>query len=131
MKSSPSRRLFVTFLFAALLLLKAAMPWLASSAAQARGVDLAEICTFYGTVKIAPVGVLGEQPDPPQSNHAGTDHCALASLGASVPPRVPPAVTVPSLGALTPLVLASRGPRPHDPSARWIEGRKHAPPFWS
>lgn len=131
MKPTRAGRLSVTLLFAALLLLNAAMPWLASSAAQARGVDLAEICTFYGTVKVAPVGALGEHPESPQPNHAGADHCALAGLGAWVPPWAPPAFAAPDQANQGLVMLALRNPWPHDPSARWVKGRKHAPPVWS
>ncbi len=83
-----TRRRWALWLFAAALLLKAAMPMLASASAQQQGKTLVEVCTAYGvaTVALNAHGDLTPQPQPqpqPQphaaANHGG-DHCALSGL---------------------------------------------------
>lgn len=129
---SHSRRSSIAFLAAFLLLLKAAMPWVASNAALASGVQLVEVCTVYG-VQMKPLtgGDQGDAPSGPTSSHVGPDHCSLSSFGAWVPPSVPASPLQPA--ACTSETLVARSPLcgPHDASARWVAGLKHAPPFLS
>lgn len=134
MSSSP-RRLSLCWLVL-MLLLKAALPLLAASAAQAQGKTLVEVCTLYGvkTVVLDAAGkVLGEASD------LGDEHtdkaapsgepCVLAAvvayaavgregssdvLPSSSPDLIPPA-TAP--------------PRPVlDAAALWAARLHHAPP---
>lgn len=114
---------FAVWLFACALLLKAAVPLLASASAEAQGKALVEVCTVYGVKTVALDG-------EPAQDHAAThaaDHCALSAvvaLGAPVP-----MASVAVAPATTPFTLrpAATAP-PVDASARWLTQRYHAPP---
>lgn len=134
--SSSSRRLSLCWL-ALMLLLKAALPWLAVGAAQAQGKTLVEVCTVYGvkTVVLDAAGeVRGDAADPGDS-HTDTvtpasEHCALAgmvthaapgaataALGRALPDEgLPPPATAPPRAAL-------------DATAVWAARLHRAPPF--
>ena len=122
------------------LLLKAAVPLLASTAAGLRGVSVAEVCHVYGVALPAASGGEhaahahhhgahdGETPDTSQADagrHA--DHCALSALAALAPPEPPPAVAPPAAGheAIGPCRPAAP---PRDACARWVAERKQGPP---
>jgi hypothetical protein len=116
------------WLLIALSLLKLATPWVASVAAQQRGVALVEVCSVYGvrTVALPKNGV----PMPAgEAAHGDSGDCVLASvLGAAglglhsaavllhAPPQVPPWRVATVLAA------------PHDASRRWLAAQLHAPP---
>jgi hypothetical protein len=123
-KPSSRRALWV---FAAALLLKAAMPLLASASAQMQGKALVEVCTVYGVSQVPP----GGQEQGPASGHApahGNEHCALNAMTAL-------ATGEPSLPAVASVSLretAARRPRApgHAPDACaiWVARLKHGPP---
>jgi hypothetical protein len=129
---------FVLWAAMCALLLKAAVPMLASAAAAAQGKSVADVCAVYGVALPDPHaqhrghdhahhGHSGHDPASHTLAHHG-DHCALSALAAlATPGSAQPAVLVPSVhdapdGA--PRMLA----RAHDPCARWAARLKHAPP---
>jgi hypothetical protein len=120
-RSLPSR--WALWLFACALLLKAAVPLLASASAGAQGKALIEVCTVYGVKTIA---LDGEPAPDHQATHAG-DHCALSAVMALAAPQ--PAVVV----NVEPRA-AQAGPAPQavdaapDASARWRAQLKQGPP---
>ncbi len=134
--STVSRRSAIAFLAAALLLLKAAMPWLASDAAKARGVDLVEVCTVYGMamVAVSSDGTPIEAPAAPAENttgHVGASHCALSGFGAWVPPSVPGLSALPMVRSAGEKPAPASACAPHDVTARWVAWVTHAPPVLS
>ena len=109
-----------------LLLLQAALPWLASQAAQARGVSLVEVCTVYGVRTVALPGD-GSQHAPSTAGAHGSDHCLLQALGFG-----PATDAVPAQAVKPASEHAHKTPRAtpaaHDATARWAALRKHGPP---
>jgi hypothetical protein len=122
----PSTR-WALWVFAAALLLKAAMPLLASASAQMQGKALVEVCTVYGVSQVPP----GGQEQEPASGHApahGNAHCALNAMTAlsTVEPSLP-AVAPVSLRKTS--VLRPRAPdQAPDACAIWVARLKHGPP---
>ena len=125
----PSSR-WALWAFAAALLLKSAMPWLASASAQMQGKTLVEVCTVYGVSLVAPNGKGGEpMPDHP-SDH-GSEHCALTALTAFStvePPTFAPAKVEPR-EAVAP--RAHRSSQAPDACATWVARLKHGPPAFA
>jgi hypothetical protein len=122
----PSSR-WALWAFAAALLLKSAMPWLASASAEMQGKTLVEVCSVYG-VALVPVGDASGQPTPDHAPAHGGDHCALtalAVLGTSEPPALAVAVMA-SSGGQSP--RAQPGSPAHDACAAWAARLKHGPP---
>ena len=116
--------------FAAALLLKSAMPWLASASAQMQGKTLVEVCTVYG-VSLVSVGDAGHEPAPDHPSDHGSEHCALSALTALAQVD-PPAL------AMAPLLRrAASPPRAHpssqapDACATWVARLKHGPPVFA
>ena len=128
-KHSPRWTLWV---FAAALLLKSAMPFLASASARVQHKALVEVCTVYGVALVAPDGDgPAEAPAHDQSNaHAG-DHCALTALAALAPaqPPLPSAARLPTAGP--PPVCVHTPSQAPDASAMWVARLKHGPPHFS
>ena len=111
------------------LLLKAAVPMLASASAQAQGKTLVEVCTVYGVATVA----LDDQSPQPAPEHAQAhsgDHCTLTALMAFAAPEAQ-ALAVPSatMGAATPLPHPS--PQVPDACATWMARLKHGPPAFA
>jgi hypothetical protein len=114
---------FALWLFACALLLKAAVPLLASASAEAQGKALVEVCTVYGVKTIT---LDGDTAPDHQATHAG-DHCALsavmalaaphAAVAAKVAPRAPQVLPAPRVA-----------PVAADASARWRAQLKQGPP---
>jgi hypothetical protein len=124
----PSSR-WALWVFAAALLLKAAMPLLASASAQAQGKALVEICTVYG-VKTGHSNS-DENPAPDHATTHGGDHCtlnALSVLASSQPPRLMP-IAVLAYGALVTRQMPASPLR--DAPARWFALLKHGPPTFA
>ena len=115
------------WVFAAALLLKAAMPLLATASAHAQGRTLVEVCTVYG-VSLVPLESSGQQPAPePMAQHAG-EHCALTALAALAAPEPP------VLGVAAAPQRETAAPRAHlssqapDACATWVARLEHGPP---
>jgi len=108
------------------LLLKAAVPMLASVSAQAQGKTLVEVCTVYGVATVALDGSLSKPVPDHGTAHQG-DHCALTALMALAPPDAP----APAVPPAQPLVAqpcfhpSSQAP---DACATWVARLKHGPP---
>jgi hypothetical protein len=113
--------------FAAVLLLKAAMPLLATASAHAQGKTLVEVCTVYG-VALVPLGGQGGEPAPDPAAAHGGEHCALTALAVSAlaGPQTLGAVT----GAQPDDATApeSAPTRARDACASWVARLGHGPP---
>ena len=126
----PSLR-WALWVFAAVLLLKAAMPMLASASAHAQGKAVVEVCTVYGVSLVALDGQdPGQNPAPapdPLADHSN-EHCALSALTALV---AAPTGLLPALPAAQPAEPAVREQArvfAPDASAAWVARLKHGPP---
>ncbi|MBL0728491.1 DUF2946 family protein [Piscinibacter sp. HJYY11] len=114
---------FAVWLFACALLLKAAVPLLASTSAEAQGKALVEVCTVYGVKTIA---LDGEPAPDHQATHAG-DHCALSAVMALAAPQLAAADSVaPPVRQVLPAPRAAT--TPPDASTRWRARLKQGPP---
>lgn len=115
------------WVFVALLLFKASIPWLASLAAHSAGVAVGDICSVYG---VRAADASHGTKTPGDSQHAGAEHCPLS-----------PALTahVPTLGRLPAVVLHAPAQRVFAPpstviaswpdrSLSWLALHLHAPP---
>ena len=123
-KPSPRWGLWV---FVAALLLKSAMPWLASASAQIQGKTLVEVCTVYG-VSLVPQGGNATEPAPDHPSDHGSEHCALTALTAfagTAPPSLAPAPALPRGAAPPGAHPSSQAP---DACATWVARLKHGPP---
>ncbi len=118
------------WVFAAALLLKSAMPWLASASAQMQGKTLIEVCTVYG-VSLVSVGDAGRDSTPDHPSDHGSAHCALSALTALAhvePPALAPAPRLPRDAAPPRAHASSQAP---DACATWVARLKHGPPFFA
>ena len=116
------------WVFAAALLLKSAMPMLASLSAQMQGKALVEVCTVYGMALVTVDGTDSQKQSPAHDGAHGDEHCALTALTALASAE-PPALGV----AAAPQVdgIESRAPpgsSAFDACASWIARLKHGPP---
>jgi hypothetical protein len=115
------------WLFAAALLLKAAMPMLASASAHAQGKAVVEVCTVYGVSLVA----LDGQDPAPASDHLvdhGAQHCALGALAALIEPPADAAIALPSPQPAESTRFGQPQRLAPDASAAWIARLKHGPP---
>ena len=134
------RQRLVLWAIAGLLLLKAAVPLLASVAAGLQDKPVAEICSVYG-VDLAgghSAGLAGENqgaaqatPDPGQPSPHGSaqsgDHCALTALTALAAQSLP--ALQPSAGTQRQATRLQPPPHPvWDAEAAWVAGLKQEPP---
>ena len=113
--------------FALALLLKAAVPMLASASAQMQGKALAEVCTVYG---VATVALEGQQNAPAGDHGAahGADHCTLTGLMALAAPEPQPAALPLPAQRVHSVRLVHRAPPAPDACATWVARLKHGPP---
>jgi len=125
----PTTRRWALWVFAMALLLKAAVPMLASAAAEVQGKTLVEVCTVYGVKTIA-LDASSEAPhDSGHSASHGAEHCALGGLlvaAALDAPEASPRVAA-DAGSLR-LAPDRHRPAPRDASAAWVAQLKHGPP---
>ena len=127
----PSASRWALWAFAIALLLKAAMPLLATASAELQGKTLVEVCTVYG-VSLVPLATSGqEQPAPePMAQHGG-EHCVLTALAALAAPELPvlAVAEAPRREAVAPRAPpSSQAP---DVCATWVARLKHGPPLLS
>jgi hypothetical protein len=108
-------------------LLKAAVPLLAASAAQWQGAAMADVCSAYGVRTVASGGA-APSPESPHQAHADK-HCALSPLLGSSG-LLPSSATADATSAQPPGPVPQRRalPTPPDASQRWLAHRLHAPP---
>jgi hypothetical protein len=147
-----------TGLFVAALLLKSAVPMLASAAAALQGRATAEVCDVYGVdmsklgarsrvafgehshhahhahhaqADAATAAVEGAPAHGPASRFAhGGDHCALSALAFALASDAPAVVALATTVAPLPTRRAAAAPLV-DPAARWAAQLQHAPPAFS
>jgi hypothetical protein len=115
--------------FALALLLKAAVPMLASVSAQMQGKTLVEVCTVYGvaTVVLDDSGEPKQGPADPAGAH-GSEHCALSAVLALAAPEPALALTAVAVGRAHEQPVRVGVPAP-DAEADWIARLKHGPPL--
>ena len=125
----PSSR-WALWVFAAALLLKSAMPWLASASAEMQGKTLVEVCSVYG-VALMPVGDEGGKPASDHTPAHGGEHCALtalAVLGTSGAPKLLHVVLAPRS---EPLPRVQPGSPVQDACAAWVARLERGPPAFA
>ncbi len=108
------------------LLLKAAVPMLASASAQAQGKTLVEVCTVYGVATVA-LDDQGSQPAPEHPLAHSGDHCTLTALMAVAAPEVQ-ALVLPRVRVGAASSLFHPSPQAPDACATWVARLKHGPP---
>ena len=121
----PSR--WTPWVLAAALLLRAAMPWLASASAEMQGKALVEVCTVYGVSTVALDA--GDHPQHAAAHHG--DLCALTALGALASVAANAPALAPSRARAAAPLTARRTPPARDACATWVARRKHGPPAFS
>jgi hypothetical protein len=128
------------FVMVCALLLKAAVPMLASGAALAQGKSVAEVCTVYGVATLSAQAAQhahhmhhphGEAGGGDHSQHAashGGDHCALAGLAALAAADEPARLVLPPVHRRhDPPVFSGLRETP-DTCALWVARLKQGPP---
>jgi hypothetical protein len=128
----PSLKRWTPWVFALALLLKAAVPLLATAAAHAQGKTLVEVCTVYGVATVAVDPAASPHDAPGQAGQHAADHCALSGvlLGAALEaPACAVALHAPARPALPP--LAQRPSSPPDACADWAARLRHGPPSFT
>ena len=125
------------------LLLKAAVPMLASAAAALQGVSVAEVCTVYGVAIPDPHAAHGAHAGEHAHHHHGQghdhsghalaahagDHCALTALAALAAPDAPVTdVPAPAPAVLHVAQAVCQRSAPDD-CALWAARLKHGPPL--
>jgi hypothetical protein len=144
MLRSRGLRQWTVFAAVFVLLLKAAVPLFASTAASLQGVSVAEVCTVYGVRMVAldatqadehALGIhphhhdgdggpgSGSQLD---GSHGG-NHCALTALAALAPQETEP-IGLSHTGSGSAPQPADSRPSIHDAAAAWAARLWHGPP---
>jgi hypothetical protein len=113
--------------FALLLLLKAAVPLLATASAELQGKALAEVCTVYGVTTVALDGPdSGTSQGHGAAAHGG-DHCTLTALVVLAAPE--PQTLAAPVRHRADRARSSHSPQDwRDASATWVARLKHGPP---
>lgn len=130
-RAAALERPLVFWLLALVVLLKAAVPLLASAAASMHGVALVEVCTVYG-VRMQSLPQAHDEPadgQPPAKALEHREHCALSPLLghaiAAAPSLAPVLLHAPARAALP---AAASTVTPSDAGRAWLAQRFHAPP---
>ena len=129
MSRRPLSTRFALWLAMCALLLKAAVPMLASASAQVQGKTLVEVCTVYGVATVA----LDDQESQPLPEHAQAhsgDHCALTALMAFAAPEAQP-LAVPGARPTAAPPLSHPSAQAPDACATWVARLKHGPPAFA
>jgi hypothetical protein len=115
------------WVFAAALLLKSAMPFLASASARLQGKALVEVCTVYG-VALVPISSESHERPPEHAPGHADEHCALTALTALATGEPPMLAPVPlAAGDVASLRVHVTSSAP-DACATWVARLKHGPP---
>ena len=127
MSFRPSTSRWAAWAFALVLLLKAAVPMLASASAHVQGKALAEVCTVYG---VATVALDGQAPSPLPDHTAahGGDHCTLTGLMALAAPEPQPVVLLVPTRRAALARISHPSPEAPDACVTWVARLKHGPP---
>jgi hypothetical protein len=122
----PSSR-WALWAFAVALLLRAAMPLLATASAHAQGKTMVEVCTVYG-VALVPLAGQGEAPATGHDARHGAETCALTALVALASAELPALGIVPARAGQA-AGMGAHAPSPTcDASAAWAARLQHGPP---
>lgn len=113
--------------FAAALLLKSAMPFLASASAQLQGKALVEVCTAYG-VELAPSTRDSHELPTDRAPGHGSEHCALTALSALATAEPPVVAPMPLAAGHVISLRAHPSSSAPDACAAWVARLKHGPP---
>jgi len=113
--------------FAVALLLKAAMPLLATASAHAQGKTLVEVCTVYG-VALVPLAGQGEAPATGHDAQHGAEQCALTALVALASDEIPAFGVGPARAGQAAAMRAHERPPACDACAAWAARLQHGPP---
>ncbi len=135
MISRPTAPRWTFWVLGCALLLKAALPMLATASAQVQGRALVEVCTAYGIATVE-AGALGaahaaaasDVPDAPLLAHAA-ERCVLGAviaLGVPLPAAAPAAVPAPTQAQ--PVLPGVAPPAVPDAPSAWAAQLTHAPP---
>jgi len=128
----PAVSRWAAWAFALALLLKAAVPMLATVSAQLQGKTLVEVCTVYGVATVALDAQGGSTPMPAPAGHDGAhpgDHCVLSGLLALAAPQPVAHAFAAALFVPAPLPVARvADAAARDAEAHWISRLKHGPP---
>jgi hypothetical protein len=144
-RTAALKRPFVLWLLALLVVLKAAVPLLASAAASLRDVATVEVCTVYGvqTVALEPAAADemghhadghdmagdGAAPHTPAATLEHREHCALSpALGKLLCATTPVAAVLLHAPQLPRIALPPPPLPPRDASLAWLARHTHAPP---
>jgi hypothetical protein len=146
----PGARRLTSWLFVAALLLKSAVPMLASAAAGLQGKATAEVCDVYGVDMssrdahahhadhaghahhvhgdaMAADSAPAPSPHGPTSRVGHGDHCALSALAFAIAAET----SAPAAPLAEPLLALSghgHSAAPVDAAARWAAQLRHGPP---
>ncbi len=129
-RQPPSSSRWAVWVFALALLLKAALPMLASASASLQGKALVEVCSVYG-VSLVPLESAGQERAPePMAQHAG-EHCVLTALAVLAAPELQAlgVACAPRRTGVAP--RAPLSPQAPDACATWVARLKHGPPALS
>ena len=129
MSRKPWSTRFALWVAVCALLLKAAVPMLASASAQAQGKTLVEVCTVYGVATVA-LDEQGPQPAPEHAAAHSGDHCTLNALMAFAVPEAPAAAVLAAQPAALP-PPSHPSPQAPDACATWVARLKHGPPAFA
>ena len=126
-RRQPLTTRFALWVAVCALLLKAAVPMLATASAHMQGKTLVEVCTVYGVSTVA----LNDDTAPASSDHAAphaADHCALTALVALDAPSASVLTVHPSASPVEHVPQAHAVARARDAEALWAAGLHHGPP---
>jgi len=129
MSRRPLSLRFALWVAVCALLLKAAVPLLASASAQVQGKTLVEVCTVYGVATVA-LDDQGSQPAPDHPQAHSGEHCTLTALMAFAAPEAQP-LAVPALQRGAATTLSHPSPQAPDACATWVARLKHGPPAFA
>lgn len=129
MSRRPLSTRFALWLAMCALLLKAAVPMLASASAQVQGKTLVEVCTVYGVATVALEGQ-DQQPAPEHASAHNGDHCALNALMVLAVPETPAPAVLAALQAVA-RPLSPPSSQAPDACASWVARLKHGPPAFA
>jgi DUF2946 family protein len=130
MTSRSSFLRWALWLAAFALLLKAAVPMLATASAHVQGKTLVEVCTVYGMATVAVDDQGAPLPPPEHGTAHNGEHCVLSGLMALSTPA-PVAAHLPVVEPALALRVGATYFQTPDANAVWISGLKHGPPALS
>jgi hypothetical protein len=117
--------------FAAALLLKSAMPFLAHASAQMQGKALVEVCSVYGVSMVTVTTDSGHAPESDHASKQGNEHCTLTALTAFAGVDRSSLAVAPAIQLDTSAPRARPSSQAPDACATWVARLKHGPPLFA